>query len=54
MLWIALAAQLSAPVPTNLTEWFVYDDFPAYLINREPGVLSVGVLVTVGPDGAVQ
>jgi TonB family protein len=54
MLWIALAAQLSAPVPTNLTEWFVYDDFPAYLINRDPGVWAVGVRVTVGPDGAVQ
>jgi len=54
MLWIALAAQLSAPVPTNLADWFVYDDFPAYLIDREPGVWAVGVRVTVGSDGRIQ
>jgi TonB family protein len=54
MLWIALAAQLSAPVPTNLIDWFVYDDFPAYLINRDPGIWAVGVRLTVGPDGTIQ
>jgi hypothetical protein len=54
MLWIALAAQLSAPVPTNLPNWFSYDDLPPYLIEREPGHWLVGVRVTVGPDGAVQ
>jgi TonB family protein len=54
MLWIALAAQLSAPVPTNLPGWFAFDDFPAYLVNRDPGVWAVGIRVIVGPDGAVQ
>jgi hypothetical protein len=54
MLWIALAAQLSAPMPTNLPNWFVFDDFPAYLVNRDPGVWAVGIRVAVGPDGAVQ
>jgi TonB family protein len=54
MLWIALAAQLSAPVPTNLPNWFVFDDFPAYLVNRDPGVWAVGIRVTVGPDGTIQ
>jgi TonB family protein len=54
MLWIALAAQLSAPVPTNLPNWFVFDDFPAYLVNRQPGVWAVGIRVTVGPDGAIR
>ena len=54
MLWIALAAQLSAPVPTNLPNWFSYDDLPPYLIEREPGHWLVGVRVTVGPDGAVR
>jgi len=54
MLWIALAAQLTAPVPTNLPSWFVFDDFPAYLVNRDPGVWAVGIRVTVGPDGTVQ
>ena len=54
MLWIALAAQLSAPMPTNLPKWFVFDDFPAYLIDRQPGVWAVGIRVTVGPDGSIQ
>jgi hypothetical protein len=54
MLWIALAAQLSAPVPTNLPNWFVFDDFPAYLVNRDPGVWAVGIRVTVGPGGAIR
>ena len=54
MLWIALAAQLSAPVPTNLPKWFSYDDVPAYLIERSPGLWLIGVRVTVGPDGVVE
>lgn len=54
MLWIALAAQLSAPVPTNLPKWFVFDDFPSYLVDRDPGVWAVGIRVTVGADGSVQ
>jgi hypothetical protein len=54
MLWMALAAQLSAPVPTNLGNWFSNDDFPGYLVEEQPGVWLVGVRVRVGPDGAVQ
>jgi protein TonB len=53
MLWIALAASLSAPVPANLGDWFGNDDFPAYLVEQQPGVWLVGIGVTVGPDGAV-
>ena len=53
MLWIALAASLSAPVPTNLGNWFSNDDFPAYLVEEQPGVWLVGIGVTVGADGAV-
>jgi len=54
MLWIAIAAQVSAPMPTNLPRWFGYDDLPAYMIEREPGHWLVGVRITVGPDGTVH
>lgn len=54
MIWLALAAQLSAPVPANLRRWFSYDDMPAYFIERAPGTWVVGIRVSVGPDGAVQ
>ena len=54
MLWIALAAQISAPLPTNMIKWFSYDDMPGYLIERAPGLWLVGIRVTIGPDGAVQ
>jgi len=53
MLWIALAASLSAPLPTNLGNWFANDDFPGYLVEQQPGVWLVGIGVTVAPDGAV-
>jgi hypothetical protein len=53
MLWIALAASLSAPVPTNLGNWFSNDDFPGYLVEQQPGIWLVGVAAMVGPDGAV-
>ena len=50
---MALAAQLSAPVPTNLGSWFSNDDFPAYLVEQQPGVWLVGVRITVAPTGVV-
>jgi len=54
MWWIALAAQLSAPTPINIGNWFNDGDFPGYLVEQQPGVWLVGVGVRVRPDGAVQ
>lgn len=56
MLWIALAAaaQLSAPVPTNLGKWFSYEDVPSYLLEKESGLWLVGVRINVASDGTVQ
>src|SRR4051794_31121470 len=54
MWWMALAAQLSAPVPTNLGNWLSNDDFPGFLVDQQPGVWLVGVGIEVGADGAVK
>lgn len=54
MLWVALAAQISAPVPTNLDEWFNYNDVPAFLEQQGTGLWWVGIRLTVRPDSAVQ
>lgn len=53
MLWVALAAQLSAPVPTNFRSWFSPDDFPQHV--RAEGVTRVVFTrTTVRPDGSAQ
>jgi TonB family protein len=54
MFWIALAAQFTAPIPTNLNKWFSPDDVPEYLLRKSNGVWLVGVRVTVTPDGLIQ
>jgi hypothetical protein len=54
MLWIALTAHLSAPVPTNLKDWFGASDVPTFLEDRGTGLWWVGIKITVRPDGVVQ
>jgi hypothetical protein len=54
MFWIALAAQLSAPVPLNAGHWMTSDDVPVYLIQSGSGLWQVKVRIKVAPDGAVQ
>lgn len=58
MFWIALAAQVSLPVPVNarlpdIRALFSVDDFPAYLLAA--GISrTVYTRTTVRPDGSVQ
>lgn len=54
MLWISLAFAVSAPLPTNLRDWFSPKDIPAYVAQRGSGISSVGVRVTVEPSGAIK
>jgi hypothetical protein len=56
MFWIALAAaaQLSAPVPTNLKDWFIANDFPSDVITRAPHLWLVPIRIDVGPDGTIR
>lgn len=57
MFWIALtavAAQLSAPVPVNLENWFSNEDVPTYLMEKDSGIWLVGTRVTVAADGEIQ
>lgn len=57
MLWIALAvaAQLSAPVPLNLKSWFHVADEPTFLYKEAlSGFWLVGLRITVRPDGTIQ
>jgi hypothetical protein len=51
MFWIALAAQLSAPLPSNLSDWMTPEDVPVQLLKSEQQSL-VGVHVIVEPSGA--
>jgi len=53
MLWLVLTAQLSAPVPTNLHDWFVANDFPPYLGAQSPHLWLVPIRIEVSPDGAI-
>ena len=53
MLWLALAAQLSAPVLTT-PNVITGDDVPQYLIDRKDGFWFVDIRVTVTPGNAVQ
>jgi hypothetical protein len=56
MIWIALAAaaQLSAPVPLNLKEWFTFKDVPMWLAAQNDGIWNVGVRLVVAPDGTLR
>ncbi|MFL6760861.1 energy transducer TonB [Sphingomonas sp.] len=58
MFWIALAAQLSAPVPAgvrlpDVRALFSPDDFPAYL-QMEGVSRTVHTRTTVRPDGSIE
>ena len=58
MFWLALAAQLSAPVPVGLRvpdirTLFTVEDFPQYLL-RSGISLTVLTKTTVRPDGTVE
>ena len=52
ILLAAAAAQLMAPVPTR-KNWVSPDDVPLDLIN-ESKLYTVGIAITVGPDGKSQ
>ncbi len=53
MIWVALAAQLSAPVPIDFLKWWSPDDMPAY--HQINGVTRwLTYRVTVKPDGSIQ
>lgn len=54
MFWIALAAQLSAPTPLNLNNWFYAEDTPRYLTDKDNGLWLVGVRLNVSPQGVLQ
>lgn len=53
MLLLALAAQLTAPVPTNLHDWFKASDVPIYLSAKSPHLWLVPIRVDVSPDGTI-
>jgi hypothetical protein len=53
MFWIALAAQLSAPVTTNPANWLSGDDVPQYLISKEHGLWIVYIRLTVTPENSI-
>ena len=53
MMWILVAAQLTAPVPVNRSDWFTQADIPVEQLTIGTPVV-VPYRVTVGPDGVVQ
>jgi protein TonB len=58
MLWVALAAQISAaqmsaPQPTNLDRWATADDVPLRMLPEGPSFV-VGFRVAVDPTGRPQ
>jgi hypothetical protein len=54
MFWIALAAQISAPIPETPTSWFSPNDMPIYLLQEGSGFWQVPIRVNVRPDGKVR
>src|SRR3954471_24659924 len=54
MFWIALAAQLSAPVPTNLRKWFEPEDMPVSVMSAGTGAALAGIRVDVAPDCTIR
>ena len=54
MLWIVLAAEITAVVPENPARWFSAIDTPPYLVQAGPGLWRVPIRITVGPDGKSQ
>ncbi len=54
MFWIALAAQIAAPVPGDGTLWFRPDDTPVDLLIKGTGLWQTSVRLTVTPEGTLQ
>jgi hypothetical protein len=56
MIVLAIAAQLSAPVPVKPDAWFTEGDIPAFLDlkYRAKGLTKVDYGVMVAPDGTAQ
>jgi hypothetical protein len=50
----AAAAQLSAPYPKNIRDWFSYEDVPSYLIEQGHGRWQVSVRLDVAPNGRMR
>lgn len=50
MIWLLLAAQVSAPTPLHADSWFGPNDVPVVNINSK-GLIWVGYGITVDPDG---
>jgi hypothetical protein len=50
---LALAARLSAPIPTNLQRWATADDVPIRMIPEGPN-FTVGFRIVVDPSGKAQ
>ena len=50
MIWLALLAQITAPAPENLRQWFYPDDLPRGEITLDP-LNVVTYSVAVAPDG---
>ena len=53
MLWLALAAQITAAAPESPARGFSSDDVPRLLLSRGSGLWWVPVRVTVAPDGRI-
>jgi hypothetical protein len=54
MLLLAIAAQLSAPLPIEPGAWFTAGDVPASLNPGAKGAAAVEYGLTVSPDGTAQ
>lgn len=54
MFWIALAAQVTAPIAERPAALFTVEDMPEYLLRAGPGVWQVPVRISVAPDGKVR
>lgn len=50
MIWLALLAQITAPAPENLRQWFYPDDLPPGDITLNP-LNVVTYSIAVAPDG---
>src|SRR4051794_7101976 len=53
MFWIALTAQLSAPIPNDPSEWANPDDVPMEIMQEDHGYV-VGFRLLVDPSGKIQ
>ncbi|MDQ3246326.1 MAG: energy transducer TonB [Pseudomonadota bacterium] len=54
MLWLMLASQLAAPIPTNDGSWLTAGDVPDYLVEAGPGLWVVAVRLDVTAEGKIS